>query len=187
MNTTNSRDNLRAMVESSLLVAVGFVLSYITLFKMPQGGSVTPLSMLPILMIGIRHGLKWGLTGGFVYACLQMIQQFWPPPTGTVPAYIAVVTLDYIAAFTVLGLSGFFISKKYGLLYAIPLCLLLRFVCHFVSGIVIWNIYAGDMPVWLYSLSYNGSYMGIEIAITMTVGALLCKTAPFLFRRRALS
>ena len=186
MYTMKSRENLRALVESALLVAVGFVLSYITLIKMPQGGSVTPLSMLPLIMIGLRHGLKWGLCGGLIYACLQMLQQFWPPPSGTVAAYISVVMLDYILAFTFLGLSGFFRGKQYGIIYAVPLCLILRFVCHFISGLVIWGTYApAGTPVWLYSLAYNGPYMGFEIIFTMIAGAVLCKTAPILFNIKA--
>jgi len=178
VNNSKSRENLRALVESSLLVAIGFALSYVTPFRLPWGGSVTPLSMLPILMIGIRHGLKWGLLGGVVYACLQMIQQFWPPPTGTVEGYIAVVMLDYIIAFTVLGLSGIFRGKKLGLLFAAPLCLTLRFLSHFISGIVVWGVYAEDMPVWIYSLTYNGSYMIPEIILTTIVSGVLCLTAP---------
>jgi len=181
MNIAQSRENIRALVETSLLVAMGFVLSYITIIKLPQGGAVTPLSMLPILMIGLRRGVKWGVGGGFIYACLQMLQEFWPPPTGTVVAYISVVLLDYLAAFTVLGLAGIFRGKRYGLLYAAPLCYTLRFLCHFISGIAVWSAYAGDLPVWLYSLTYNGAYMGIELVLTMLVGAVLCKTAPGLF------
>ena len=178
VNNSKKRENLRALVESSLLVAIGFALSYITPFRLPWGGSVTPLSMLPILMIGIRHGLKWGLLGGVVYACLQMMQQFWPPPTGTVEGYIAVVSLDYIVAFSVLGLSGLFRGKKFGLLFAAPICLILRYLSHFISGIVVWGVYAEDMPVWLYSLTYNGSYMIPEIILTTIVSAVLCITAP---------
>ena len=184
MNKPESRENLRALVETSLLVAIGYILSFVSHLiglEMPQGGSFTLLSMLPILTIGLRHGVKWGLGGGFVYACLQMLTQFMPPPTGTIFGYISVIMLDYIIAFTVLGLSGFFRGNKYGLLYASPLCLFLRFICHFVSGIVIWNMYAGELPVWLYSLSYNGSYMGFELVSTMVVGAILCSKAPFLF------
>jgi len=176
------RSHLTALVESALLVALAFILSYFTLFKLPQGGSVTPFSMLPVMMIGLRHGLKWGLGGGFVFACLQMLQQFWPPPTGTVEGYIAVVMLDYIIAFTALGLAGLFKGRQYGLLYAAPVCLTLRFLSHFLSGIIVWNIYAGELPVWLYSLTYNGSYMGTELVLTMAVGAVLCKTAPVLFK-----
>jgi thiamine transporter len=129
-------------------------------------------------MIGVRHGLKWGLLGGVVYACLQMIQQFWPPPTGTAQGYIAVVMLDYIVAFGVLGLSGLFRGKKFGLLYAAPLCLSLRFLSHFISGIVVWGVFAEDVPVWFYSLTYNGSYMFPEIVLTTVVSAVLCLTAP---------
>jgi len=173
-----SRDNLRALVESSLLVAISFILSYITPFRLPWGGSVTPLSMLPILMIGIRHGIKWGLAGGFIYSGLQMLQQFWPPPTGTIEGYIAVVSLDYIIAFTVLGLSGLFHRRKFGLLFAAPICLTLRYISHFISGIIVWGIYAEDMPVWLYSLTYNGSYMLPEIVLTTIVSAVLCLSAP---------
>ena len=173
-----SRENLRALIESSLLVALGFILSYITPFKLPWGGSVTPLSMLPVLMIGIRHGLKWGLAGGLLYSGLQMLQQFWPPPTGTVEGYIAVVMLDYVAAFTVLGLSGLFKGKKFGLMFAAPLCLTLRYLSHFISGMVVWGIYAEDMPVWLYSLTYNGSYMLPEIVLTTIVSTILCLSAP---------
>ena len=183
INKENSRNNVRALVESSLLVAIGFVLSFVSHLiglRMPQGGSFTILSMLPILIIGLRHGLKWGCAGGFVYACLQMLQDFWPPPTGTVFGYICVIMLDYIIAFTVLGLSGLFRGRRYGLLYAAPLCCFLRFVSHFISGIVIWNIYKGELPVWLYSLSYNGSFMGFELLTTMVAGAILCKTAPFI-------
>lgn len=178
MLNSDFRKNLRAMVESALLVALGFVLSYITPFRLPWGGSVTPLSMLPILMIGLRHGLPWGLAGGFIYAGLQMLQQFYPPPTGTVEGYIAVVMLDYVLAFSVLGLSGLFKGKKYGLLFAAPLCLLLRFACHFISGIIVWGVFAENMPVWLYSLSYNGSYMVPEILLTTIVSGVLCFTAP---------
>ena len=181
-NKSMPRSHLTALVESALLVALAFILSYFTLFKLPQGGSVTPFSMLPVMMIGLRHGLKWGLGGGFVFACLQMLQQFWPPPTGTVEGYIAVVMLDYIIAFTALGLAGLFKGRQYGLLYAAPICLSLRFLSHFLSGIIVWNIYAGELPVWLYSLTYNGSYMGTELVLTMAVGAVLCKTAPVLFK-----
>ena len=178
VNNSKSRENLRALIESSILIAIGFALSYVSPLRLPFGGSVTPLSMLPILMIGVRHGLKWGLLGGFVYAGLQMIQQFWAPPTGTVAGFVAVIMLDYVVAFTVLGLSGLFKGRKYGLLFAAPLCLTLRFASHFISGIVVWGVFAEDMPVWLYSLSYNGLYMVPEIVVTTVVSAALCVVAP---------
>jgi len=180
MNSTKKRENLRALVESALLVAIGFALSFVVLLRMPQGGSVTPLSMLPLLMIGLRHGLKWGLCGGLVYACLQMLQGLWAPPSGTLAAWTAMLMLDYILAFTVLGLSGLFRRLPNGIIYAVPLCLTLRFLCHFISGAVIWGNYL-DAGAWLFSLTYNGSYMGPELVFTMLAGTILYKTAPMLF------
>jgi len=180
--TAKSRESIRALTESAILVAIGWILSYLVLFRMPQGGSVTPFSMLPVLVIGIRHGLKWGLGSGFVFACLQMIRQFWPPPTATVEGYLAVILLDYVIAYSVLGLSGFFKGRKYGLIFAVPMCLILRFLCHFLSGIIVWNIYAGDQPVWLYSLVYNGSYIGVEMIITLAISVVLCTAVPDLFK-----
>ncbi|MCL2821311.1 MAG: energy-coupled thiamine transporter ThiT [Oscillospiraceae bacterium] len=180
-NSLKSRESVRALTESAILIALGYILSFLVLFRMPQGGSVTPFSMLPVMVIGIRHGLKWGLGSGFVFACLQMLRNFWPPPTGTLEGYIAVIMLDYLLAYSVLGMAGLFKGKQYGLLFAVPLCLLLRFFSHFLSGVIVWNIYAGDQPVWLYSLVYNGSFMGVELVITMAVSALLCTAAPVLF------
>ena len=177
-SSLKKRENIRALVETAMMIAVAYVLSLIVLFRLPQGGSVTPLAMLPILIIGLRHGLRWGLSGGLVFACLEMMTAFWPPPYPTVPAYIAVVMLDYIVAFTVLGLSGLFKGKRYGLLIAAPICIFLRFLCHFISGIVVWHVFAGDIPVWIYSLTYNGSYMGVELIMVMVVGFIICKAAP---------
>jgi len=181
MNNTKTRENLRALVESAVLIAVGFTLSYYRIFELPQGGSVTPLSMLPILMIGLRHSFKWGVGGGVIYACLQMLQSFWPPPSGTVAAYVSVVMLDYVLAFGVLGISAIFRGKRYGLVYAAALCVSLRFLCHFISGIVIWSTYWRDPGAWLFSLTYNGSYMGVELVFTTVISVLLCKAAPVLF------
>jgi len=191
MQTTTRSRELRALVESALLVAIGFALSFVRFTIMPQGGSVTLLSMLPILMIGLRHGLKWGLLGGIVYAGLQILQQVWAPPGGTLGAWIAMLAFDYILAFSVLGLSGLFKKSGDGILYAVPLCLGLRYLFHFISGVLIWGYFiTGSLSlsdnlayaeVWSFSLAYNGTYMIPEIAFTMIVGILLYKKAPTLF------
>jgi len=192
METTKSKE-LRALVESAILVGIGFALSWVRFTVLPQGGSVTLLSMLPLLMIGLRHGLKWGLLSGIVYAGLQMLQQVWAPPTGTVGAWIAMLLLDYILAFTVLGLSGLFKNRKNGILFAVPVCLLLRYFSHFISGVLIWGYFVTgshaltdnlSVPaVWTVSLTYNGSYMIPELVFTMVVSVILWRTAPMLFQK----
>lgn len=181
---------IHAMVETAMLVAIAFVLSYFR-YEFAYGGSITPASMLPILIIGIRRGPGWGFGGALCYSLLQMLQGIYPPPVavqdsfGLMLSFALVVALDYIIAFTVLGASGFFSKKKNGILYAVPICCVLRFLCHFASGVLIWGEYAWDgFPVGLYSFCYNGIYMGIELIICLAVSGALVSKASSIFQRQ---
>jgi thiamine transporter len=166
------------MVECALMIALATVLSMIKLFEMPQGGSVTCASLVPLVLVSYRHGVRWGVGTAFAHSLLQMMLRFDAPPAKTFWAFTAVVLLDYVVAFTCLGLASFFgkpfknrsVSVAVG---AAAVCFL-RFLCSFASGILIWYDYAPkDMPVWLYSLTYNGSYMLPETAITVVVAIVL--------------
>ena len=75
----------RILVECALMIAIGTVLSNIKFFTMPNGGSITLLSMLPFVLVSFRHGVKWGLFTGLVNACLQMLLGFWAPPDPHLP------------------------------------------------------------------------------------------------------
>lgn len=103
---TKSYSRTRTLVECALMIAVGTVLAQIKIFEMPFGGSVTLVSMLPFILVSFRHGVKWGLATGFVNSLLQMLLGFYAPPAGTVAAFVGVVLLDYVLAFTLLGLAG---------------------------------------------------------------------------------
>ncbi len=179
-----AKPNLRALTETAVLVAIAFVLSFFK-FELwwPNGGSVTPVSMLFILVIGIRRGPVWGIGGALAYSLLQILQGFSPPPTETALNFVLVVLLDYVIAFTVLGLSGFFSKKKNGILYAAPVCLFLRFLCHFASGIIVWSSWVRDDV--LFSLSYNGSYMGVELLLTLVAVIALMRYDKTIFTRQA--
>ncbi|MDR1692749.1 MAG: energy-coupled thiamine transporter ThiT [Oscillospiraceae bacterium] len=186
MSIAKSRLNLRALTETAVLVAIAFVLSFFQ-FKLPwpNGGSVTPASMLFILAIGLRRGPVWGIGGALAYSLLQMLQSFYPPPVENAFNLFLVVMLDYVVAFTALGLSGLFGRRKYGILIAAPICLALRFLCHFASGILIWGPYAPEgMPTALYSLAYNGSYVGIELVLCLAAAALLLRYDKSIFSRQ---
>ena len=98
----------RILVECALMIAIGTVLSNIKFFTMPNGGSITLLSMLPFVLVSFRHGAKWGLFTGFVNACLQMMLGFWAPPTPTFIYFLGEVLLDYVLAFMALGLAELF-------------------------------------------------------------------------------
>ena len=173
---------------SAVMVALATVLSLIKVVKMPLGGSVTLLSMLPIVMISPTLGLGWGLGSAFVYALIQLFLGItldglfaW----GLTPIMlVGTICLDYLLAFTVLGLSGLFAKKGYaGICGGTVLAIFLRFVCHFISGVVIFteldqfelfgNVFV-NRPV-LYSLAYNGLYMLPELVVTSFVAFLLFK------------
>lgn len=166
-----------ALVETAIFIAVAFVLSYVKMFRMPQGLSVTAASMLPIILIGVRRGRFFGFAGALVYSLLQMLQSFYAPPAGTALALVLMILLDYVVAYGVLGFSSFFPKNTKGILIAIPVCTALRFICHFASGIVLWGSYAEEgQAAWLYSLIYNGPALAVEAAIMMVAAFVLIKS-----------
>ena len=189
---TKSVSKTRTLVECALMIAVGTVLSNIKIFEMPYGGAVTLLSMLPFILISYRHGLGWGLLTGFANSLLQMLFGFYAPPAGTVPAFIGVVLLDYVLAFTVLGAACVFAkpfkNRLVGVIVGAAVVCLLRFVCSWISGAWLWGSYqdsyewAVGMNVWLYSFIYNGSYMLPELVLTAIGAGALYKAAPKLFQ-----
>lgn len=188
MSTTVSRT--RTLVECALMIAAGTVLSMIKVYEMPFGGAVTLLSMLPLVLVSYRHGLRWGLLTGFVHSLLQML--LGAPPAGTVIAFIGVVLLDYVLAFTVLGAACLF-AKPFknrllgAIIGSIAVCFL-RFVCSWVSGAWLWGSYqeyyewANGLNVWVYSLIYNANYMLPELILTTLGAGLLYKFVPKMFQ-----
>ena len=105
---TKTYSKTRILVECALMIAVGTVLSNIRIFTMPNGGSITLLSMLPFVLVSFRHGIKWGLFTGFVNSLLQMLLGFWAPPVPTFLYFLGEVLLDYVLAFMALGLADLF-------------------------------------------------------------------------------
>ncbi len=191
---TKRKTNIHALVECALMIAIGTVLALIKIYELPFGGSVTLVSMLPFVLVSFRWGTKWGLLTGFANALLQMLMGFSAPPAGTVLAFVGVVLLDYVLAFTLLGIAGAFsnLTKKRPLNIALgtaAVCVI-RFLCSFFSGVLLWGSYqsyyewANGMSVWLYSLIYNGSYMLPELVITTAAAATLSAIYPKLFSKQ---
>ncbi len=170
--------NTKRLTESALMIALATVLSLFTLFQMPQGGAITPASMVPIILISLRYDVKWAMLTSLVYAGIQMIVGFYAPPTPNFINFLLVVLLDYVVAFGVLGLAGTigraFKKPMAQILFGAGIVIGKRFLCHFASGILIWSSYAPEgQPVWLYSLLYNGSYILGELIVSLIVLAVL--------------
>ena len=152
-----SNSKTRVLAEIAIGVALATVLSTIKIFSMPYGGSVTLGSMVPILLIAFRRDVKVGVTAGVIYGLVQMMLDGWfYSPVG--------MLLDYPLAFGVLGIAALF--KKQPII-GVVVGLAGRFMCHFISGVVFFGMYApeGMSPV-LYSAIYNGGYIGAELVIS---------------------
>lgn len=182
----NAKSKIYNLTLSSVFIALATALSFIKVFNLPLGGSITLLSMLPIVMISCMLGIKWGLGSAFVYSLIQLffgITMDGIFAWGLTPAMlIGTIVLDYLLAFTVLGIAGIFSKKGFvGTFLGTILALGLRFLSHVISGYVIFTQLEqfeifGKMfvnrPV-LYSLAYNGSFMLPEIIITSVAVAIL--------------
>lgn len=184
MTKQNKKIDLRSMIECAMMVALATVLSMIKLYEAPLGGSVTLLSMLPVSVLSIRLGLKWGLTGGFLHAMIQMFLDLGKVISwGLTPAaLIGCIIFDYLLAFTVIGLAGAFRSMgRIGMILGIALALFGRFCSHLVSGTVIFDVWMpeGWGSPFIYSVAYNGAYMLPELVFTVAAVMILTKTPAF--------
>lgn len=165
MTGNKSRENnvIKPLVYSGVALALATVLSNITLFKMPQGGSITAFSMLFVIIIGYFYGVRQGILAGIVYGLLQLL--FFPYVVHPVQ-----MLLDYPLAFGALGLAGIFKDSKFGLVKGVALAIIGRLVMHTLSGVVFFGEYAPEgMNVWLYSFWYNFTYLGVEGGLTILV------------------
>lgn len=183
----------KTLVLGGVMVALSTVLSFVKVFHLPQGGSITLCSMLPIMLFAYFCGTKWGLAAGLVRGVLDLLTGLDSLKGIGGWSLIGSILLDYILAFTMLGLAGIFRKKiKNEGLSVVLGCLvagLLRYLCSFLSGWILWGAYAdanfspmlagmsGNTLACFYSLLYNGSYMLPEIIITCVVAFVILKLA----------
>ena len=171
-NTNHLR--IRALTEGAIMVALAFVLSFVKLYELPNGGSLTP-AMFPILLFALRWGLGRGLAAGFVFGLLQLIFD------GAYAWGWQSMILDYLLAFTPLGLSGLFKGKAWGIFPGTLLGCAGRFLVHYISGVTIYRIieptavhgFGTFDNASVYSLVYNGSYMLPNMLLAMILAGVL--------------
>lgn len=180
MRTKIKRTQLVFLTESAIMTALAFVLGLMPIWRMPMGGEVTLLSMLPIILISLKYGVKKSLPVAFLNSLIQLFMGI----SGGVFTYcitpVAVtvcVLFDYIVPYSVLALSGMFSKNRKGavVIFGIVLALFLRFMCHYITGVVIWKQWAENMSPYLYSLIYNGQYMLPECIFTCAGAAVILK------------
>ncbi len=163
LNGRKEKADTRTLVVSAVLIALSIILNQITLFRMPQGGSITAFSMLPIVLCGYLYGPRRGVLSGICVGLLNLIFN----PFVIHPLQLL---LDYPIAFGALGFSGYLRHAKGGLIKGYLLGIFSRYVCSVISGIVFFGAYAPDgFNVVTWSIYYNLTYIAAEGALTLLV------------------
>ena len=209
------RVNTRRLTESAMLLAVAIVLELISKMFIPEqpfGGQLTFAAMLPVVLISYRHGMKWGFVAAFTYALLEMAIGGKTVAAAFQPGYfgdgtmvgnaLIMCLLDYIVAYTALGLGGIFRNKLQkpatALMAGSLVALGARYLAHIVSGYVLfsgwaeWYFTQEGFPAWgaqlvsalspqllgiVYSIVYNGMYMVPEMIFTAIAAQFLGRSS----------
>ena len=158
----------------AICMALSMVLSMIRLYRMPQGGSITPASMLPLILFAFLYGPGPGFTLGALYGVLQALVDAW------FASWVQFL-LDYPLAYAMMGIAGFFRVQNHQdpqlmmkLSLGIVIASVARGVMHLLSGVIFFADYApAGVSPWVYSLGYNASYILPEIVICIVLAALM--------------
>ena len=207
------KNKTQRLTESAMLLAVAIVLELVSKMfipEMPFGGQVTLASMLPVVLISYRHGVKWGLISGIAYAFIQMAIGSRTVAAAFQPGYFGdgrmilnafiMCLLDYLLAFTLLGLGGVFRNRikrpGFGLACGSLVALGARYLAHVLSGYILfsgwaeWFFTQEGFPGWgmalvqnltpgvlglVYSLVYNAMYMVPEMVMTAVAAILIAR------------
>ena len=203
----------KRLTESAMLLAMAIVLELVSKMfipEMPFGGQVTLVSMLPVVLISYRHGVKWGLVSGVAYALIEMAIGAKTVAAAFQPGYfgdsvmvvnaLIMCLLDYLVAFTMVGLGGIFRNRMENRGAALACGALValgaRYLAHVLSGYILfsgwaeWFFTQDGFPAWgaslvsslspqmlgfVYSLVYNGMYMVPEMILTAIAAVLIAR------------
>ena len=189
MKKTTQKEALTRLTVTAVFLALSTVLSTQTVWKMPFGGSITPLSMVPVCLISVFYGVKYAVLPCLLYGAAQVFLGGVFGWGFSPSALIACILIDYIAAYGMLCFAGILRKKKYGMVLGVAVACILRLVCHIVSGVVIFDslvklsFLSEDLynrvhqNMFLYSLVYNCVYMLPETVFTCIGVFLLSKSS----------
>lgn len=187
MKDPKQMSHTATLVEGALMIAVAFVLSFLTVSPLPFGGSISLVSTLPLILMSYRHGAGWGVGTASIYGLLQMFQGFQnvlAVPASNVYAMIGCALLDYILAYAVIGLSGpigrRFSNHTASIIAGVGITGILRYLSSVLSGVLIWSQYVwGGWSLWPYSFVYNATWCVPDVLLTLIVMLILSKIPAF--------
>ncbi len=152
------------IAKAALCIALAYLLSMITLWRAPMGGSVTLVSILPLILFAVAYGPLEGLLIGFAFGLLQLLID----PYVIHPIQLLV---DYPMAYGAVALAclgmALPLPEKAKLPAAVVFGYLGRYIMAVISGVVFFAEYAGEQGALVYSLGYNIGYLWPEIVACM--------------------
>ncbi|HZK02514.1 MAG TPA: energy-coupled thiamine transporter ThiT [Anaerovoracaceae bacterium] len=158
-----NKTDVRGVVLSAIFVALYVALNQVIILRMPQGGSITAFSMLPITLCAYVLGVRRGMMAGM---CAGLVELIFNPYV----IHPLQLLLDYPLAVGALGFSGLFRNKKHGLFSGYLFGVFCRYICTFLSGVVFFGEYAPEgFSAFSWSLYYNIIYIGSEAALTFII------------------
>lgn len=164
--SSSKKMTTKQIVYCSVAIALAYICSYIKLFSMPWGGTVTLCSMLFIVLIANWYGPSIGILAGLAYGILQFLQEPYV-------LNLVQVCCDYILAFAALGIAGVFQNKKHGLIKGYIVGMIARGAFHSIGGYLFWMSYMPEnFPkslTFIYPIAYNYSYILAEGVLTMII------------------
>lgn len=180
-NETDSK----SIAYAGICIALSFALSYLRIVKMPQGGSITVASLLPLMIYSFMFGTKKGVFAGMIYGIMQAVQD-------TYILHPAQFLLDYPVAFAAIGLAGAFANlKSLDKLPQVQFALgaivagVGRYVSHLLSGIFAFGAFAPEgQPVFVYSLTYQAAYVLPDLLIVIVAGLIVFSAKSFVVQVR---
>ncbi len=161
--TDKKKMDISIMIKTAILIAIAYVLNQLTVIRMPQGGSVTPFSMLFIVLVGYLFGPRQGVLAGIVFGLLDLLIK----PYVIHPVQLF---LDYPLAFGALGLGALLRNQKHGLIKTYLLGILGRFIISSISGIIFFlDVTNGLLPGLITAIAYNFTYIAAEGFFTVII------------------
>lgn len=163
MRSSKKKNDISVLVKSSILLGVAFVLNQVTLFRMPQGGSITAFSMFALFLVGYLFGPRQGILAGMAYGLLDLVLN----PYVVHPIQIF---MDYPLAFGAIGIGAVLRNTKQGIFTGYLVGVLGRYLVTVASGIIFWGMYAAEgFSAVSWSFFYNMTYMLPEAVATVAI------------------
>jgi thiamine transporter len=179
MDASNSSYRTKVLAEIVVFAALSAVLYAVRPYTLPFGGSITLGSMVPVMWLSLRRGVRVGVVAGVISGVLALLIDILFLGASSIIATPVQAVLEYPVAFGIVGLTGMF--HRNTVTFAVvgaAISVFIRFIIHYFVGVFVWY-YVYNFPEqwgqWSWPAVYNGSFLSIEFVISAILLAILVR------------